>query len=83
MLMDQRLPVDRVTLTNLLNTPAIIRIVTILDITSLSILELFEYEIKFGDIIYSMVNGIITYDNSTIISATNESLLSIPTTMLL
>jgi hypothetical protein len=77
--MYQRLPIDRVALTKLLNTPAVIRIVTILDITSLSILELFEYDISIGDIIYSMVNGAITYDNSAIVSTTEESLLSIPT----
>lgn len=40
--MYQRLAIDRVALTKLLNTPAVIRIVTILDITSLSILEMFR-----------------------------------------
>jgi len=77
--MYQRLPIDRVALTKLLNTPAVIRIVTILDITSLSILELFEYDISIGDIIYSMVNGVITYDNSALASTTEERLFSIPT----
>lgn len=77
--MYQRLPIDRIALTELLNTPAVIRIVIILDITSLSILELFEYNISFEDIIYSMVNGVITYDNLAAVSTTEESLLSIPT----
>ena len=77
--MDQRVPIDSVSLTKLLNNPTIIRIVTIVDITSLSILELFEYEISMRDIIYSLVNGIITYDNSAVISTTEESLLAIPT----
>lgn len=61
--MEERIPIDRVTLSNLMNTPIIIRIVTVLDITSLSILELFEYNMSIGDILYSMANGIITYDN--------------------
>ena len=79
MLMDQRVPIDSVSLTKLLNNPTIIRIVTIVDITSLSILELFEYQISMRDIIYSLVNGIITYDNSAVMSTTEESLLAIPT----
>ena len=77
--MDQRVPIDSVSLTKLLNNPTIIRIVTIVDITSLSILELFEYEISMRDIIYSLVNGIITYDNSAVMSTTEEGLLAIPT----
>jgi hypothetical protein len=77
--MDQRIPIDSVSLTKLLNDASIIRIVTIVDITSLSILELFEYEISFRDIVYSLVNGVITYDNSAAISTTEESLLAVPT----
>lgn len=77
--MDQGVPIDNVSLTKLLNNAAIIRIVTVVDITSLSILELFEYEISMRDIIYSLVNGVITYDNSAAISNTEESLLAIPT----
>src|SRR5437867_3561254 len=42
--------------------PIIVRIVTILDITSLSILELFEYGLTLKDINYSMANGVIAYD---------------------
>lgn len=79
MLMDQRIPIDSVSLTKLLNDVSVIRIVTIVDITSLSILELFEYEISMRDIIYSLVNGVITYDNSASISTTEESLFAIPT----
>ena len=78
-LMDQQVPIDSVSLTKLLNNATIIRIVTIVDITSLSILELFEYEISMRDIIYSLVNGVITYDNPAAMSITEESLLAIPT----
>jgi hypothetical protein len=69
-------PIDSVSLTQLLNNSSVIRIVTIVDITSLSILELFEYEISFRDIIYSLVNGVITYDNSASMSTTTEESLS-------
>lgn len=35
---------------------------TILDITSLSILELFEYGLTLKDVNYAMANGVIAYD---------------------
>lgn len=41
--MNGKIPIDRITLSNLMSRPIIIRIVTIFDITSLSILELLEY----------------------------------------
>ena len=41
--MSDKIPIDRITLSNLMSRPIIIRIVTILDITNLSILELLEY----------------------------------------
>lgn len=76
--MDERLPIDSVTLSKLMHTPAVIRIVNILDITSLSILELFEYDISIGDVIYSMANGVITYDMSAMAPTTEDSLLGVP-----
>lgn len=75
--MDQLLPIDSVGLTKLLNTPAVIRIVSILDKTSLSILELFEYDISIGDIIYSLGNGVITYDNAAIIASSEHDVFEI------
>ena len=75
--MDERLPIDSVTLSKLMHTPAVIRIVNILDITSLSILELFEYDVSIGDIIYSMANGVITYDMSAMMQTTEESQLGV------
>jgi hypothetical protein len=76
--MVERLPIDSVTLSKLMDTPAVIRIVNILDITSLSILELFEYDVGMGDIIYSMANGVITYDMSAMTQAAEESQLGVP-----
>ena len=46
-----------------MRSPIILRIVAILDITSLSILELFEYRLTLKDVNYAMANGVITYDN--------------------
>lgn len=47
-----------------MRNPIIVRIVSILDITSLSILELLEYSLTLKDINYAMANGVIRYDKS-------------------
>jgi hypothetical protein len=60
--MSEALPTDMNTLTELMRKPIIIRIVSILDITSLSILELLEYGLTLNDVNYSMANRVITYD---------------------
>lgn len=62
-LVSEGIPIDRVTLTELMNTPIIIRIATVVDVTSLSILELLEYNINIGDIIFAIANGVLVYDN--------------------
>jgi hypothetical protein len=49
-------------LTELMRRPTIIKIVSILDITSLSILELIEYGLTLKDVNYAMANGVIRYD---------------------
>ena len=60
--MSEKLPIDSLTLTELMKNPIIVRIVTILDITSLSLLELFEYGLTLKDVNYAMANGIIHYE---------------------
>lgn len=60
--MSERLPIDMNTLTELMRMPVVIRIVSILDITSLSILELLEYGLTLKEVNYSMANGVIRYD---------------------
>jgi hypothetical protein len=60
--MSERLPIDMKTLTELMSKPVIIRIVSILDITSLSILELIEYGLTLKNVNYAMANGVIRYD---------------------
>ncbi|HEX9319966.1 MAG TPA: hypothetical protein VF884_13620 [Nitrososphaeraceae archaeon] len=77
--MSDKLPIDRVALSDLMRRPIIVRIVTILDITSLSILELLEYGLTLNDINFSMANGVIAYDKATTRLGTEEtSVLGIP-----
>src|ERR671911_2094051 len=59
--------IDPDRLTKLLNDPVVIRIVTILDVVSLSILELLEYEISRKDVSYALANEVIMFDKSTFV----------------
>ena len=76
--MSDKIPIDRITLSNLMSRPIIIRIVTILDITSLSVLELFEYGLTMNDVNFSMANGVIAYDITTKRMSSEETALGIP-----
>lgn len=78
--MSDKIPIDRATLSNLMSKPTVVRIVTILDITSISILELFEYGLTLNDINFSMANGIIAYDKETKRISNEETALGIPLT---
>ncbi len=79
--MSDRIPIDMTTITELMRKPVIVRIVTILDITSLSILELFEYDLTLKDVNYSMANGVIYYDKPTKpLGSEESSALRIPLT---
>jgi hypothetical protein len=51
-------------ITKFLKDPIIVRIVRILDITSLSILELLEYDLTRKDINHTLSNGVIKIDKS-------------------
>lgn len=69
------------TVTELMRSLVITRIVTILDITSLSILELFEYGLTLKDINHAMANGVIRYDKTTKpLGGEDTSALGIPLT---
>ena len=67
--------VDSNIMTELLKDPIIIRIVTILDITSLSILELLEYDLSRKDVNHALDSGVIEVDKaaSAIINITSTS----------
>ena len=54
------------TVTRLLRDPVIIRIVTVLDTVSLSILELLEYNLSRRDISYALSNGVIEIDKTSL-----------------
>lgn len=75
--MSEGIPIDNVTLSRLMNTPTIVRIVSVLDITSLSVLELFEYNINLGDIIFALTNGVLAYDNPARIASSEHDILEI------
>ncbi len=76
--MSDKIPIDRATLSELMSKPIIVRIVTILDITSLSLLELLEYGLTLKDINFSMANGVIAYDKATKRVNSEETALGIP-----
>ena len=57
--------IDFEQITKFLKDPIIVRIVRILDITSLSILELLEYDLTRKDINHALSNGVIAIDKST------------------
>jgi hypothetical protein len=61
--------IDSEQLTRLLRDPLIVRIVSIIDVASLSILELLEYNLTRDDINYALSNGIIAVDKSTTASS--------------
>jgi hypothetical protein len=57
--------IDSNELTRLIRDPVIIRIVSIIGITSLSILELLEYNLTRKDVNYALSNGVIAIDKSS------------------
>jgi hypothetical protein len=56
--------IDSDRLTKLIRDPIIIRIVSVLDIASLSILELLEYNLTRKDINYALSGGVIAVDKA-------------------
>jgi hypothetical protein len=64
--------IDSDQLTKLLRDPIIVRIVSIVDIASLSILELLEYNLTRKDINYALLNGVIDVDKSASSSTSHE-----------
>jgi hypothetical protein len=64
--------IDSDQLTKLLRDSIIVRIVSVLDIASLSLLELLEYNLTRRDINYALLNGVIVVDKSTSSSTAYE-----------
>ena len=71
--MSEKLPIDSLSLTELMKNQIIVRIVTILDITSLSLLELFEYGLTLNDVNHTMASGIIHYEKPMMPLGTEET----------
>ena len=65
--------IDSDELTKLIRDPLIVRIVSILDIASLSILELLEYNLTRKDINYALLNGVIAVDKSAAASSSSTA----------
>jgi hypothetical protein len=65
--------IDSEQLTKLLRDPVIVRIVSILDIVSLSILELLEYDLTRRDINNALSSGVIAIDKSASSSSLNST----------
>ena len=79
--MNEKDAVDSVATTELMRNPIILRIVSILNITSLSILELFEYGLTLKDVNYSMANGVTIYDKpKRLLGIEETSAMAIPLT---
>ncbi len=66
--------IDSDQLTKLIRNPIIIRIVSELDIATLSILELLEYNLTRKDINYALLNGVIAVDKSAASSTAYEDI---------
>lgn len=58
-------PADLETITRLLRDPTIVRVVTVLDIASLSVLELLEYGLTRRDVNHALINEVIEMDKKT------------------
>lgn len=56
---ERHVPIDQAHLTELIRNPIIIRIVSIIHLSSLSILELLEYNLERRDINYALSEGVI------------------------
>jgi hypothetical protein len=59
---DPTIPLDHDALSGLLNDPVMIRVVTVVNLASLSILELLEYGFTRKDINRAMAKGVIEFD---------------------
>jgi hypothetical protein len=69
---DRKIPIDVVHLTELIRNPIIVRIVSILDLASLSILELLEYNLERREINYALSEGVIAIDKTTSPSSSSQ-----------
>ena len=74
--MSENIPIGETHLTELIRNPTVVRIVSILDLASLSILELLEYNLDRREINYALSERVIAIDKLTISSSASNILLS-------
>jgi len=65
-------PIEPVHLTELIRNPVIVRMVSILDLASLSILELLEYNLERKEINYALSEGVIAIDKTNSPSSSSQ-----------
>ncbi len=63
---DYAIPLDHDALSELLNDPVMIRVVTVVNLASLSVLELLEYGFTRKDVNRAMAKGVIEFDKSPV-----------------
>jgi hypothetical protein len=73
---ERYVPIDQVHLTELIRNPVIVEIVSILDLASLSILELLEYNLERREINYTLSEGVITIDKRKPTETHEDNILS-------
>lgn len=69
---DRVIPHNHDALTELLNDPTILRLVTVVNLTSLSILELLEYNFSRKDVSRALAKGVIKFDKTSVPPAPPE-----------
>lgn len=62
--MTNTIPMNNDALSELLNNPVMVRLVTVLNVTSQSILEVLEYGFASSEISKAMAKGVIEFDKS-------------------
>jgi hypothetical protein len=73
---ERGVPISQEALSGLMHSPVIIRIVRVMDIASLSTLELLEYNITKQDIKFAFINGVIELDLNYLNANPDPSIVS-------
>lgn len=76
MTVSENIPIGETHLTELIRNPTVVRIVSILDLASLSILELLEYNLDPREINYALSERVIATDKLTTSPPVSNILLS-------
>lgn len=69
---DRVIPLNNDTSSDILRDPTILRLVTVVNLTSLSVLEVLEYNFNRKDISKALAKGVIKFDKSSSVPAPPE-----------